>query len=174
MGDTSSSSSSSSKGIADELNMRSDQFPWEKIVYTNLEDRPEKQRVYFRAAVEAAVDGLWRELDALLPPKVGDSSTDQPKEVDTEKDDELLVERFCEFMKGGDCKESFKTLEDCVKESGSVLKCTKHLPMLIKCADAHSGYYKPIIALGESTVEQLAKDVEAFVLSQKEPAARDD
>lgn len=135
--------------------MRSDQFPWEKIVYTNLEDRPEKQRVYFRAAVEAAVDGLWRELDALLPPKVGDSSTDQPKE-------------------GGDCKESFKTLEDCVKESGSVLKCTKHLPMLIKCVDAHSGYYKPIIALGESTVEKLAKDVEAFVLSQKEPAARDD
>ncbi|CAL9215422.1 unnamed protein product [Arabidopsis halleri] len=166
--------SSSSKGIADELNMRSDQFPWEKIVYTNLEDRPEKQRVYFRATVEAAVDGLWRELYALLPPKVGESSTDQPKEGDTERDDELLVERFCEFMKGGDCKESFKTLEDCVKESGSVLKCTKHLPMLIKCVDAHSDYYKPIIALGESTVKQLAKDVEAFVLSQKEPAARDD
>ncbi|CAD5313059.1 unnamed protein product [Arabidopsis thaliana] len=108
--------------------------------YTNQEDKPKKESAHVRAMVEASVDGVWKELYSLFPPKVGESSTDQPKEGYTERDDELLVKRLCDFMKG----------------------------------DAHSNYYKPVITLAESSMEQLAKDFIEVVISEKEQPARDD
>jgi len=44
----------------------------------------------------------------------------------------------------------------------------------IKCVDAHSNYYKPVITLAESSMEQLAKDFIEVVISEKEQPARDD
>lgn len=54
-----------------------------------------------------------------------------------------------------------------MNEIDSIVKCTKHFPKLIKCVDAHSDYYQPIIALAESAVKQIAVELEAFEEQEK-------
>ncbi|AAF78385.1 T10O22.18 [Arabidopsis thaliana] len=78
----------------------------------------ERRRAHEEAIVNATIDLIARELDALFPPKLGDtSSADPPNEIDPTKRDEETELRFCEFMNEGACKESFTALKNCVDEA---------------------------------------------------------
>ncbi|CAF2109575.1 uncharacterized protein LOC106362273 [Brassica napus] len=92
-----------------------------------------------------AVELVVNKIEALFPPEklvdtVSTESADQPKEGD----DPVYV-----FMNGGACTESYMALEDCIVKSTEtnedICKCTKAFTMLMKCMDAHSDYYQPIL-----------------------------
>ncbi|CAE5957832.1 unnamed protein product [Arabidopsis arenosa] len=127
----------------------------------------ERRRAHQEALANATVDLIARELDVLFPPKLGDTSTDPPKEIDTTKRDEEIELRFCEFMKEGGCKESFTALKNCVDEAQRYTEtCHKLWPRLIKCMHAHSDYYQPILALKKACEEQILKDILSIGLSE--------
>ncbi|KAG7597455.1 GCK domain [Arabidopsis suecica] len=122
----------------------------------------ERKRAHQEALANATVDLIARELNVLFPPKLGDP----PKEIDTERDEEIEL-RFCEFMKEGNCKESFTALKNCVDEAQRYTdKCHKLWPRLIKCMHANSDYYQPILALKKACEEQILKDILAIGLSE--------
>lgn len=132
----------------------------------------ERQRVHNEALAEATVEMIARELYALFPPTVGDTSYDQPKEGETERDEGIEL-RVSEFMIKGACKESFTALKDCVDEAKShPKKCDEFFPRLNKCMHAHSDYYQPILALVKASEEMMKKELVAFVLSEMEAAER--
>ncbi|KAL1207760.1 hypothetical protein V5N11_000492 [Cardamine amara subsp. amara] len=145
-------------------------FPWDRFPWDELEEReglpvPDKE---LDATVEASCELAIKELDAILPPKQGESSTNKPKE---EREEEVLM-RFNEFMKGGGCKESVKAMEDCVEKTQSIIPdCIQPLRMLFKCMDAHSRYYQPIITLAESTMEQVNKKIDEQIEREEQAEA---
>lgn len=74
---------------------------------------PDPAKAFYRHWVSGMHD--------LFSPKLGDGDS---KEGDTERDKKAEA-RYCEFMKGGACKEAFKAMEDCVGvETWSVRKST--------------------------------------------------
>lgn len=87
----------SSKEVPDELNLRHDQFPWDEVDPATREPWPEKDRLQLLAMAKAVDERVTRELSALFPP--GESSTDQSKEGDKEREEDEVNARFCEFMK---------------------------------------------------------------------------
>ncbi|CAE6085486.1 unnamed protein product [Arabidopsis arenosa] len=64
--------------------------------------------------------------------------------------------QFEVFMKGGACKQVFMDFQDCVdnskKKNETIGQC---YPMLHKCMEAHSDYYKPIIAMSKASLNVL-------------------
>lgn len=136
----------------------------EDLEEVKLEEEPEKLRVQLEATGKATMEMemAMRELNAILPPKLVDSS-----------EDELSV-RFCDFMKAGGCKESFKALLDCAEDTDSYTKCKQHFPLLKKCMDAHFGYYQPILAIAKTAVDKMLQDSHALAVKeqQEELAAR--
>ncbi|KAL2937945.1 SH3 domain and tetratricopeptide repeat-containing protein 1 [Bienertia sinuspersici] len=65
--------------------------------------------------------------------------------------------RFCWFIKGGGCKDTFVAWKLCAEESNkneedSVEKCFEVTANLKKCMEAHSDYYEPILR-AEKTAE---------------------
>lgn len=89
----------------------------------------------------------------LFSPKLGEGDS---KEGDTERDKKAEA-RYCEFMKGGACKEAFTALEDCVG-----VECKEIYLMMINCMYSHSDYYHPILAVHESCDALLKKELQAF------------
>jgi len=71
--------------------------------------------------------------------KVVDSSSDWQNQHDV-------------FMKGGGCKQVYMDFQDCVddskKKNETIGQC---YPMLQKCMEAHSDYYKPMIGMDIAT-----------------------
>ncbi|CAN6907669.1 unnamed protein product [Brassica oleracea var. botrytis] len=103
--------------------------------------------------------------------------SDQPKEEEGE-----CV--FCVFMKGGGCREPFTAWEVCMEEAEKnkediFTKCMEVNSALFKCMDAHSDYYKPILAK-KAAAEQVKEEFEAEKknkvdqeeISEEEVAAR--
>ncbi|CAH8388975.1 unnamed protein product [Eruca vesicaria subsp. sativa] len=95
-------------------------------------------------------DLLIKKIYGLFPPREGEASTDE----------EAAEARYCEFMRGGGCKDVFNALEDC--EGPRSAKCKEMAGMLFNCMYSHSDYYQPVIAVWETFYEQLAKDLEVF------------
>ncbi|CAH8381339.1 unnamed protein product [Eruca vesicaria subsp. sativa] len=120
----------------------------------NLEDLPHKEKIVEMGQVCLQV--WWDGLHSLFPTTKTELSTDQPKEgVDTEvNEDDQVFERFSDFMKEGGCKDSFKSLVDCLESTPSMARCKEHLPVLKNCMDAHINYYEPILALVKATEEK--------------------
>ncbi|CAN6885804.1 unnamed protein product [Brassica oleracea] len=128
----------------------------------NLDDHPDKEKILEMAQVSLEV--WWNGLHALFPTTKGELSTDQTKEGVTEMDDDddQVFERFSDFMKDGGCKDSFKSLVDCLESNPRMAKCKEHLPVLKKCMDARINYYEPILALAKATEEK------AFAFAKEE------
>ncbi|XP_010453320.1 PREDICTED: uncharacterized protein LOC104735263 [Camelina sativa] len=158
--------STSSRRDPEMCSLRDDEFPWE-LLGSMVEEEDKETDHLIQPILEGAVERARRELHALFPSKLGNSSsTDVPKEGCTEKEDDELIARFSQFMKGGACKEVYTAFEDCFEKTDNIYKCpAKYSPLLIKCVDAHSEYYQPIIALAECTVEQFTKEVKALELA---------
>ncbi|CAF2115425.1 BnaC08g39930D [Brassica napus] len=112
--------------------------------------------------------------------KLGDSSTvwtdpvesgspkgeesDQPKEEEGE-----CV--FCVFMKGGGCREPFTAWEVCMEEAEKnkediFTKCMEVNSALFKCMDAHSDYYKPILAKKDAADQEEISEEEVAATKQ--------
>lgn len=97
----------------------------------------------------ANADLLIKNLYGLFPPRAGESSTDEAAEA-----------RYSEFMTGGGCKDVFKALEDC--EGPRSTKCKEIAGMLFYCMYSHPDYYQPVLAVWETSLKQLDKDLEVF------------
>ncbi|CAF2258801.1 unnamed protein product [Brassica napus] len=103
--------------------------------------------------MEPAIELVVNKIDALFPlvDTVSTESADQPEEGDGP----LHV-----FMNGGACTESYMALEDCLVEvmetNEDICNCTKAFTMLMKCMDAHSDYYQPILDAGARDLAKLS------------------
>lgn len=109
---------------------------------------------------------LIRDLNAMFESKEGDTER-REKEGDTERREKETEVRFCEFMKGGACKQAFTALEDCVEETGHITKCRERSSMLFKCMSSHPDYYQPLLSLIKTAQEQLTKDLEAWLATKQ-------
>ncbi|KFK22993.1 hypothetical protein AALP_AAs54686U000400 [Arabis alpina] len=112
--------------------------------------KPAEDKERFKRSVEEL---LKKECEALFAPKIGESSTTESREKETEA-------RMCEFMKGGGCKEIFTSLEDCVEEfaSDSPLKCKDKINMVFHCLYDYPDYYKPILDIVKTMEDHIDKE----------------
>lgn len=92
-----------------------------------------------------------------------ESGSPKGEESDQPKEEGECV--FCVFMKGGGCREPFTAWEVCMQEAEKnkediFTKCMEVNSALFKCMDAHSDYYKPILA-NKAAAEQVKEEFEA-------------
>ncbi|KAG2256875.1 uncharacterized protein LOC106359338 [Brassica napus] len=131
------------KGEAEKKN--EDVFPKCKEAKDRLDNCFIAHRDYHQPILEImepAVELVVNKIEALFPlvDTVSTESADQPEEGDGP----LHL-----FMNGGACTESYMALEDFLVEvmetNEDICNCAKAFTMLIKCMDAHSDYYHPIL-----------------------------
>ncbi|XP_052186934.1 uncharacterized protein LOC127797817 [Diospyros lotus] len=72
---------------------------------------------------------------------------------------------FCLFMKGGGCRESFISWENCIEEAEKsqediVDKCFEVTAALKKCMEAHSDYYAPILQAEKAAEAEAVKELQ--------------
>ncbi|XP_057948311.1 uncharacterized protein LOC131143978 [Malania oleifera] len=95
-------------------------------------------------------------------PKASDQSKKGFNGEGKDNDDEC---RFCLFMKGGGCRQSFIAWEKCVEDAEKnkediVDKCFKVSGLLKNCMEQHSDYYHPILQAKKVIEAEVVKELE--------------
>ncbi|CAH2037353.1 unnamed protein product [Thlaspi arvense] len=138
----------------------------------NLEEETEEERVQIEAGAYSTFNLILKKLHPLFPAETGKVVVDTETKRDEAEDEEVL-ERFCNFMKAGACKEPVKHLEDCMEKVDSVTthritRCKEHLPILKKCMDAHIDYYEPILAIFKAAEDYIINEISAKLAKDRE------
>ncbi|KAL8145339.1 hypothetical protein AgCh_003506 [Apium graveolens] len=138
----------SSSSINQSQAIQSTQSPIQEPIKTTSPDQETQQNPKIESNLEAQ------------------ENQEQEEEEEEEEEGEC---GFCLFMKGGGCKDSFVSWEQCIEDAEKnqediVEKCFEITAALKKCMEAHSDYYEPVLraekaAEGEA-VEQLEKEKE--------------
>lgn len=114
------------------------------------------------AAAESADKAIDKEVEAVvLPSSVGRDVMEWRKDPKAREE----VEKYCDFMERGACKESWIALAQCWDAADvSKEEKDKRMFMLFECTKAHSDYYHPLLepARDKALDEQVAKEIEAL------------
>ena len=124
--------------------------------------------------------------DLKINAKVEDFSSDQSNlrssnggegEDQEEEDGEEQGEcGFCLYMKGGGCRDSFISWENCIEEAEKnkediVEKCAEITAKLKLCMEAHADYYAPILNAEKAAEQEVKNELEKEAAAERAEAA---